>query len=110
MSADAALGVPFNIASYALLTHMIAAINEMEVGYFVHSFGDLHLYSDHIDGMKEAIERRSYELPRLVFKGNILEQFKSAIYEKRPFDLNAADLIVLEDYYSHPPVKFKMAV
>ena len=64
-SADAFLGVPFNISSYALLTQMIAHVMELEPGDFVHTFGDLHIYSNHLDQVETILEREPYPLPKL---------------------------------------------
>jgi len=64
-SADAFLGVPFNISSYALLTHMLAHVCELEAGEFVHTFGDLHIYRNHMAQVEELLGREPLELPRL---------------------------------------------
>lgn len=68
-SADAFLGVPFNISSYALLTHMVAHVCDLEVGEFIHTFGDLHIYTNHLDQVKTLLQREPLELPRLSMKG-----------------------------------------
>lgn len=72
-SADIGLGVPFNIASYALLTHMIAHITQLKPGEFVHTLGDAHIYVDHIDALKEQLKRQPSASPRLKIKRNISE-------------------------------------
>ena len=100
-SADMFLGVPFNIASYALLTHIFASILDLKVGTFVHSFGDCHIYLNAIEQVKEQISRKPLKLPELVMP---------KIYS---ID-NIAELRVsefkLQGYEHHPPLKAKMAV
>lgn len=66
-SADAFLGVPFNISSYALLTYLIAHVCDLRVGEFIHTFGDLHIYSNHLEQVEELLKREPLELPKLEF-------------------------------------------
>ena len=98
-SADIFLGVPFNIASYALLTMMIAKILKLELGEFVHTLGDAHLYSNHFTQAKEQLTRDFKELP----------QMKIISSPDSIFDFKFEDF-VLEDYISHPHISAPVAV
>ena len=98
-SADFFLGVPFNIASYSLFTHMLAQVCNLEVGEFIHTFGDAHIYLNHVDAVKEQLEREPYELPILKINKNIknIDDFKMEDFE-------------LVNYKHHPTIKASMAV
>lgn len=98
-SADVFLGVPFNIASYSLLTMMVAQVCNLEWGEFIHTFGDVHLYSNHIEQARLQLSRQPYPLPRMKINpdvGNIFD-FKCEDFE-------------LQEYQYHPAIKAKVAV
>lgn len=100
-SADLFLGVPFNIASYSLLTYMIAQVTNTIPKEFIHTIGVAHIYENHIDQVKEQLTREPLELPQLVLNKNI--KIKSI------FDFTIDD-IEMKNYNSHPPIKGKVAV
>lgn len=101
-SADAFLGVPFNIASYALLTHIIAECVGMVPGDFIHSFGDVHIYENHLDQVKEQLTRQPYDLCTLHISKEAKELFKgSYLYNDTVMDKISPDDFGLINYFSH---------
>jgi len=98
-SCDMFLGVPFNIASYSLLLHMVAQVTDLKPGEFVHSLGDCHIYEEHFDAVKEQLSREPMPLCTLKLNPAV----------KNINDFKMED-IELENYQSHPPIKAKMAV
>lgn len=98
-SADIFLGVPFNIASYALLTHMMAQVCDLDVGDFVHTFGDAHIYSNHFEQVKEQMTRAPKPLPTLTLNPDI----------KSLYDFTYAD-VKISGYDSHPHIAGTVAV
>jgi thymidylate synthase len=98
-SADIFLGVPFNIASYALLTMMIAQVCDLEAGDFVHTLGDAHLYSNHLEQTREQLSRATYPLPTMKINPAVKDLFA---FTHEDFEL--------VDYQCHPPIKAPVAV
>lgn len=98
-SADCFLGVPFNIASYALLLMMMAKVCGLRAGDFVHTLGDAHLYSNHLDQARLQLTREPRPLPRMIIHGD----------QKNIFDLNYEDFELI-DYNPHPHIKADVAV
>jgi thymidylate synthase len=98
-SADMFLGVPFNIASYALLTHILAKLAGLEVGEFIHTFGDAHIYDNHLDAVDEQLRREPFALPKLEIVGDIPS-----------IDDVKADQLKLVGYQSHGRLPGEVAV
>jgi thymidylate synthase len=98
-SADVFLGVPFNIASYALLTMMMAQVCGLQYGDFIHTFGDVHLYSNHIEQAKLQLTREPFPLPAMKLNPEIKDLFDFTI-----------DDFTLENYEAHPHIKAPVAV
>jgi thymidylate synthase len=98
-SADAFLGVPFNIASYSLLTMMIAQVTGLKAKDFVHTFGDLHLYSNHVEQAKLQVERMPFPLPKMRLNPDVTSIFD--------FDYDDFQLL---NYQAHPHIKASVAI
>ncbi|GGA37758.1 thymidylate synthase [Kroppenstedtia guangzhouensis] len=98
-SGDTFLGVPFNIASYALLTHMVAHVTGLKPGEFIHTLGDAHLYLNHLEQVKEQLTRQPLPLPRLKLNPDVTSIFDFTY-----------DDIRIEGYQSHPHIKGEVSV
>lgn len=98
-SADVFLGVPFNIASYALLTMMIAQVCDLQLGEFIHTFGDVHLYNNHLEQAKLQLTREPYALPTMRINPGVKDIFSFCFED-----------FTLENYQSHPHIKADVAV
>ena len=98
-SADIFLGVPFNIASYALLTHMVAQVCELGVGDFVHTFGDVHLYSNHFEQAREQLLREPHPLPQLALDSSVSDLFSFRV-----------EHIAITGYQPHAAIRAPVAI
>jgi len=98
-SADIFLGVPFNIASYALLTQMIAHVCDLQLGKFIHTFGDVHLYLNHFEQAKEQLKRVPYPLPKMEINPEV-----NSIFDFKYEDFH------LSNYNAHPHIKATVAI
>ena len=98
-SADVFLGVPFNIASYALLTLMMAQVCDLQPGEFIHTFGDVHLYNNHVEQAKLQLTREPFPMPVMRLNKTVRDLFN---FRYEDFSL--------ENYQSHPPIKAPVAV
>ena len=99
LSANAFIGFPFNIASYALFTMMVAQVCNLKLGDFVHTFGDAHIYSNHIEQVKLQLTRETFPLPQMKINTSI-----NSIFD---FKIDDFELI---NYQSHPHIKGEVAV
>ncbi|MCI5066521.1 thymidylate synthase [bacterium] len=98
-SADLMLGVPFNIASYALLLQMVAQVVGLTPHEFIHTFGDVHIYANHVEGAKEQLQRTPYPLPTMKLNPEVTDIFAFTFED-----------FTLENYEAHPHIKFEIAV
>jgi len=98
-SCDYFLGVPFNIASYALLCVILAKVLKLKPGRFIHVYGDIHIYENHFDQVREQLKRKPNPFPKVSIKGKV-----SSLKDFKP------EMVVLENYNPHPPIKAELTV
>ena len=103
-SADMGLGVPFNIASYALLTRLVAHVCDLEAGEFIHSIGDCHVYENHIEGLTEQLSdaRTPYDFPTLTIA--------DSADKKKDIDSFVFSDFTIHDYVHHPKIELPFSV
>jgi thymidylate synthase len=106
-SSDVFLGVPYNIASYALLTHMLAHVCELGVGEFIHTFGDVHIYLNHLDQVEEQLTREPRELPSLAIMTECKPEYVSPVDRLLAIEY---DDLMLQGYDPHPTIKAEVSV
>lgn len=99
-SGDIGLGVPFNIASYSVLTHIIAHHCDLEADEFVHFIGNGHIYTDHVEQLREQIKRKPMEFPKIFIRNK----------HDNINDYNITDILWMNEYTSHGKIKMKMSV
>ncbi|MDR2402104.1 MAG: thymidylate synthase [Cytophagales bacterium] len=99
-SADVFLGVPFNIVSYSLLTHMVAHVTNLQVGDFVHTFGDAHIYENHFPQVEEQMSRTPRKLPSFSFRDRKIEDINDFVFED----------VIISNYDPYPTIKADIAV
>ena len=99
-SADLGLGIPFNIASYALLTHMIARVTGTEAHELIIQLGDAHVYRDHVEALEIQLVREPKPFPKIRWARDDIEDIEDFVYSD----------FVVEGYVSHPPIPMKMSV
>jgi len=110
-SCDIALGVPYNLAGYSFLLHLMAHLTNLKVGAFSHTLVDAHIYVNHIDGLKEQIQRPYLQLPRLCISPDIKEIHDiETIIASRPALSDILDIFKLDNYEAHPAIPFTVAV
>lgn len=99
-SADLGLGIPFNIASYALLTHMIARVTGTDAHELIIQLGDAHVYRDHVDALEQQLKREPKPFPKLRWAREDISDIEDFVFSD----------IVVEGYEPHPPIAMKMSV
>jgi thymidylate synthase len=110
-SCDMGLGVPFNIASYSLLTRLIAHVTGLEMGEFVHCMGDAHVYLDHVEALETQLERKPFAFPQLMIKKPKIPAHEKSVDDMvKELESFEFDDIELVGYESHGKISMKMSV